>query len=45
MGSAHTIATNQGINQANQNSDKYSLTAYHGMSQKARHLNAVYSYG
>lgn len=44
-GNAHTIATDWGIRQANQNSDKCSLAASHDMSQKASHLNDICSYG
>lgn len=44
-GNAHTIATNCGISQANQNSDKSSLTASHTMSQKGRHFKGVYDCG
>lgn len=37
-GNAHTIGTNWGIRQANQNSGKYSLAASQDANQKTDHL-------
>jgi len=44
-GNAYTTAANWGMSQANQKNNKCSSAAPHDVSQKARHLNSVCSYG
>lgn len=42
-GNTHAIATNWGISQANQSSDKYSLAASQDENQKTNYLKYMYT--